>query len=91
MAKKIVIWGKPTPKICQWCFEEPAIEGSTVCQACIDAANKKEDDDFDLDKWLEGDKIMTAEFVKCSQCIYREDCENKENRDSCYCGDREDE
>ena len=39
--------------ICQWCFEEPALEGKSVCQACIDAANKKEDDGFDLDKWLE--------------------------------------
>lgn len=39
--------------VCQWCFEEPAIEGENVCQACIDAANKKEDDDFDLDKFLE--------------------------------------
>ena len=39
--------------ICQWCLEEPALEGKTVCQACIDAANKKEDDEFDLDKWLE--------------------------------------
>ena len=37
--------------ICQWCFEEPAVEGKTVCQACIDAATKKEDN-FDLDKWL---------------------------------------
>ena len=42
--------------ICQWCFEEPAVEGKTVCQACIDAANEKEDDDFDLDKWLEEDE-----------------------------------
>ena len=42
--------------ICQWCFEEPAIEGKNVCQACIDAENKKEDDDFDLDKWLEGEE-----------------------------------
>ena len=39
--------------ICQWCFEEPAIEGESMCQACIDAETKKEDDDFDLDKWLE--------------------------------------
>ena len=39
--------------ICQWCLEEPAVEGKTVCQACIDVANKKENDDFDLDKWLE--------------------------------------
>jgi hypothetical protein len=29
------------------------VEGKTVCQACIDAASKKEEDDFDLDKWLE--------------------------------------
>ena len=42
--------------ICQWCFEEPAAEGKTVCQACIDTANKKENDDFDLDKWLEEDE-----------------------------------
>jgi hypothetical protein len=42
-------------KICQWCFEEPALEGKNVCQACIDAESKKEDDDFDLDKWLEED------------------------------------
>jgi hypothetical protein len=41
--------------LCQWCFEEPAVEGKTVCQACIDAATKKEEDDFDLDKWLEED------------------------------------
>jgi hypothetical protein len=57
MEKKIVLWGNPKKlsvcKICQWCFEEPAIEGKSVCQACIDATNKKEDDDFDLDKWLE--------------------------------------
>lgn len=46
---------KNNDNICQWCFEEPALEGKSVCQACIDAANKKEDDDFDLDKWLEGD------------------------------------
>lgn len=41
--------------ICQWCFEEPALEGNSMCQACIDAESKKEDDDFNLDKWLEGD------------------------------------
>lgn len=59
MEKKIALWGnleKPSiRRICQWCFEKPAIEGKSVCQACIDAANKKEDDDFDLDKWLEGE------------------------------------
>lgn len=40
-------------RLCQWCFEEPAVKGKTICQACIDAANKKEDDDFNLDNWLE--------------------------------------
>ena len=57
MEKKIVLCGNPkkpfASKICQWCFEEPALEGKSVCQACIDSANKKEDDDFDLDKWLD--------------------------------------
>lgn len=55
-AKQQILLYKATHKkksICQWCFEEPAVEGKTVCQACIDAASKKEDDDFDLDKWLE--------------------------------------
>lgn len=47
--------------ICQWCFEEPAVEGKTVCQACIDAASKKEEDDFDLDKWLEEEDDNRAE------------------------------
>ena len=23
--------------ICQWCFEEPAVEGKSMCQACIDS------------------------------------------------------
>ena len=43
-------------RLCQWCFAEPVVEGSTVCQAGIDAANTKEDDDFNLDKWLEEDE-----------------------------------
>lgn len=54
-AKQQLLLYKATHKkkpICQWCFEEPAVEGKTVCQACIDAATKKEEDDFDLDKWL---------------------------------------
>ena len=40
--------------VCNWCFEEPAIEGKTVCQGCIDAVNKEneENKNFDLDKWL---------------------------------------
>ena len=44
---------KQEKPVCQWCLEEPALEGMTVCQACIDAETKKEDDNFDLDKWLE--------------------------------------
>lgn len=31
--------------------------------------------------------MTTAEFIKCSQCVYREDCENKESREGCYCGE----
>ena len=27
-----------------------------------------------------------GEFVTCSQCIYWEECENKESRDGCYFG-----
>lgn len=56
VAKQQILLYKATHKkksICQWCFEEHAVEGKTVCQACIDAATKKEDNDFDLDKWLE--------------------------------------
>lgn len=42
------------PLICNWCFEEPAMEGKTVCQSCIDAVNKENEENktFDLDKWL---------------------------------------
>lgn len=44
--------------ICQWCFEEPAIEGKTICQSCLDSARRQmeENKDFDLDKWLEGEE-----------------------------------
>ena len=44
--------------VCQWFFEEPAVDGKTVCQSCIDSAKsaEKENKDFDLDKWLEEDE-----------------------------------
>lgn len=29
-------------------------------------------------------------FIICSQCIYFEECENKESRDGCYFGETED-
>lgn len=32
-----------------------------------------------------------GEFVICSQCIYWEDCENKEDRDGCYFGAKEED
>ena len=35
--------------------------------------------------------MTTAEFVMCSQCVYREECRNKESRDGCYCGEKEEE
>lgn len=31
---------------------------------------------------------MNAEFVICKECIYWEDCFNKENRDGCYFGEK---
>ena len=63
-AKQQILLYKATHKkksICQWCFEEPTVEGKTVCQACIDAAYKKEEDDFDLDKGLEEEDDNRAE------------------------------
>lgn len=30
-----------------------------------------------------------GDFIICSQCIYFEDCENKEDRDGCYFGETE--
>ena len=30
-----------------------------------------------------------GDFVICSQCVYWEDCENKEDRDGCYFGEKE--
>lgn len=53
---KNLIRGKYTIKPirwCQWCFEEPAKEGCSLCQACIDALTIKPEEDFDLDKFLE--------------------------------------
>lgn len=43
------------PLLCNCCFEEPAVEGKTVCQGCIDAVNKEteENKNFDLDRWLD--------------------------------------
>ena len=35
--------------------------------------------------------MKTAEFVICSQCLYWEDCENKENHDGCYFGEKKEE
>ncbi len=44
--------------ICQWCFEEPPVEGKCVCQSCLDWARHEQDEaeEFDLDKWLEEDE-----------------------------------
>ena len=32
-----------------------------------------------------------GDFVICSQCIYWEECENKESRDGCYFGAKEED
>lgn len=47
-----------TIDICQWCFEEPPVEGKCVCQSCLDWAQheQEEAEEFDLDKWLEEDE-----------------------------------
>ena len=29
------------------------------------------------------------EWTECKNCIYFDECENKEDRDGCYCGERE--
>ena len=46
---------KQEKPICQWCFEEPALEGKTVCQACIDSCLEQQEEypSFDLDDFLE--------------------------------------
>ena len=48
--------------ICQWCFEEPPIEGKCVCQSCLDWAmhEQEEAEDFDLDTFLEEDEQEEA-------------------------------
>jgi hypothetical protein len=33
-------------------------------------------------------KQKDAEFVICKECIYWEDCPNKENYDGCYLGEK---
>lgn len=33
-------------------------------------------------------KQMDAKFVICKECIYWEDCPNKENHDGCYFGEK---
>lgn len=30
---------------------------------------------------------MFGDFIYCNSCIYFEDCEDKESRDGCYCGE----
>ena len=35
--------------------------------------------------------MKTEEFVICSQCRYWEECENKENHDGCYFGEKKEE
>lgn len=65
-AKQQILLNKATHKkkpICQWCFEEPAVEGKTVCQACLEEVEREriENKDFDLDKWLNDTEEETIE------------------------------
>ena len=32
--------------------------------------------------------IQESEYVTCKECVMSEDCENKENRDGCYLGEK---
>ena len=34
-------------------------------------------------------KTYEAEFVNCTECLYYDECENKESMDGCYAGERE--
>lgn len=31
---------------------------------------------------------VSAEYILCTECIWWEDCDNKESREGCYCGER---
>lgn len=31
------------------------------------------------------------DWVSCSECIYFDECEDRESRDGCYCGDTRDD
>jgi hypothetical protein len=35
--------------------------------------------------------MCEKDWTACKDCIYFEDCEVKENRDGCYCGDTDSE
>ena len=38
-----------TVDICQWCFEEPPVEGKCVCQSCMDWAKYEQQNVMELD------------------------------------------
>lgn len=42
-----------TVDVCQWCFEEPPVEGLCVCQSCMDWAKYEQQNatEFDLDEF----------------------------------------
>ena len=42
-------------------------------------------------KTYKEERVEMSDFVICSQCIYWEECENKEDRNGCYFGVKEDE
>ena len=37
------------------------------------------------------DARPAPEYITCNKCIMWEDCENKENREGCYFGEKEDD
>ena len=38
-----------TVDVCQWCFEEPPVEGKCVCQSCLDWAKYEQQNSMELD------------------------------------------
>ena len=68
-------------KICQWCFEDPAVIGN-VCLACYDAACIEDGDDLNLDVFLseeatEADVIKELQHALNSALTQREELEVK--------------
>ena len=52
---------------------------------------KEENCPLKYSELLERASLDTGEFVNCANCLYWDDCDNKESRDGCYFGEVIDE